>query len=203
MTTPDNRVYIFWDNSNIYHPARYAAGKFRETAVEYSVRIHFENLYGVARAGREVEAAYCVGSVPPELGQVWDKLEVLGIDVETFERGAGSGKEQAVDQALQVQMLRTAVDVVPPCVAVLLTGDGAGYDEGVGFYRDLERMHKLGWGVEVLSWENACNHAMKEWAQRVGVFVPLERFYKQVTFVQGGRRAEQVSLRGRQRAKPA
>jgi len=37
-------------------------------------------------------------------------------------------------------MLKRLADVQPPGVAVLLIGDGAGYDTGVGFYADLEHM---------------------------------------------------------------
>ena len=43
-----------------------------------------------------------------------------------------SGKEQGLDQCLQVHMLRAIHDCPTPQVAVLMTGDGAGYDDGVG-----------------------------------------------------------------------
>ncbi|GAB3878070.1 NYN domain-containing protein [Microbispora bryophytorum] len=203
MITPSDQVYLFWDNSNIFVPARYVAnGRFKESSVDRGVRIQFDRLYDLARAGRQVEAAYCVGSVPPELDRVWERLRAVGVDVELFERGAHSHTEQAVDQALQVQMLRALNDVSPPCVAVLLTGDGAGYEQGFGFYADLERMYHRGWGVEVISWEATCSHAMKQWAQEVGVFIPLDNFYRQVTFVEGGRKSEVLSLKGRRRAQP-
>ena len=28
-----------------------------------------------------------------------------------------------------------------------MTGDGAGYDDGVGFHADMERMYAAGWGT--------------------------------------------------------
>lgn len=202
MVAPENRVYLFWDSSNVFIPAKAAATSMGEAAVAQQVRVQFDNLFELARGGREVQRAYAVGSVPPDLGRVWDRLRHTGLEVETFERGAGSGREQAVDQALQVQMLRTALDVQPPCVAVLLTGDGAGYGEGIGFHADLERLHNLGWGIEVLSWESSCARGLKEWATSNGVFIPLERFYKRVTFVEGGRYSEQYGAKGRQWAKP-
>ncbi|MBF0517985.1 MAG: hypothetical protein HQK97_12905, partial [Nitrospirae bacterium] len=69
----------------------------------------------------------------------------MGIKVETYERGSDSNKEQAVDQALQVHMLRkTIVYNGTPGIAVLLTGDGHGFHDGVGFHADLEIMHKKG-----------------------------------------------------------
>ena len=60
-----------------------------------------------------------------------------GTEVEIFEPGNSSRREQGVDQCLQVHMLRAALDVQPPGVAVLLTGDGAGFDGGTGFHADL------------------------------------------------------------------
>ena len=94
-------VNIFWDNSNIFIGAKAAAHKQSEGYYQTSLRIQFDNLYSLARAGREVNAAYCVGSIPPALQGVWDQIPRLGAQVETYERGAGSNTEQAVDQALQ------------------------------------------------------------------------------------------------------
>ena len=67
-------------------------------------------------------------------------------------------------------------------IVALLTGDGAGYAEGRGFHRTLERMHKRGWRVEVLSWAHSCNRGMRRWAEANGVFVPLDDHYEAVTF---------------------
>jgi hypothetical protein len=63
-------------------------------------------------------------------------------------------------------------------------------------------MHKHSWGVEVLSWNSACNRGLKEWAKAAGVYVPLDTFYESVTFIEGGRRAQPVSLTQRQYAHP-
>ena len=196
------KVHIFWDNSNIFIPAKSAATKREKGFAETAVRIQFDNLIKVARAGRDLASAMCVGSVPPDLRKVWERLEAsTGIKPELYERGATSRKEQGVDQCLQVHMLRAVTDYRPE-VAVLLTGDGAGYEEGTGYRADLERMHKHGWGVEVLSWNSACNQGLKEWAQAVGVYIALDSFYESVTFIEGGRRAQPVSLIHRQYAQP-
>ena len=195
-------VHIFWDNSNIFIPARYAAARRDGTLQELLVRIQFDNLYNLARAGRPVSSAICVGSVPPELDAVWQRLRAVGVEVELYERGEESGREQGVDQCLQVHMLRRLVDTDTPGVAVLLTGDGAGYLDGVGFYADLERMEQHGWGIEVISWDNACNRKLKQWASQAGVYVPLETFYPSVTFIEGGRRSTPLSLRARRTSQP-
>jgi hypothetical protein len=195
-------LHIFWDNSNIFIPAQYMAGRRDGVLQQGHVRIQFDNLYDLAKAGRPVSSAICVGSVPPELEAVWTRLRAVGVDVELYERGAATGGEQGVDQCLQVHMLRRLADAEAPGIAVLLTGDGAGYDTGVGFHSDLERMARAGWGIEVLSWDSACRRALKEWAAQAGVYVPLETFYPSVTFIEGGRRSIPISLRQRRTATP-
>jgi hypothetical protein len=115
---------------------------------------------------------------------------------------AGTGSEQAVDQALQVHMLRALADHEEPQVAVLVTGDGAGYDTGAGFHADLERMARRGWGIEVMAWDLSCNRRLREWAEENGCFVPLEEHYDAITFVQGGRHSAALNLTRRPVSRP-
>ena len=71
------------------------------------------------------------------------------------------------DRLLQLRMLEDALDYNgDPAVVVLLTGDGAGYLEGAGFHSTLERMHKRGWRIEILSWAHSCNQRMRRWRKR-------------------------------------
>lgn len=198
MNTTDS-VHIFWDNSNIFIPAQSVSADKDGAYAVSRLRIHFENLFRLAHAGRRVASAKCVGSGAPA---VWQRLSALGLSSEFFERGGASGREQGVDQCLQVHMLRAAADAATPGVAVLLTGDGAGYEEGRGYHADIERLHRQGWGVEVLSWQGACSRALREWASEVGVFVPLDSYFQSITFVEGGRVALPISLVHRHRAKP-
>lgn len=195
-------VYIFWDNSNVFISAKGIALQ-RDGVLEYpNVRIHFENLYKLASGGRRVKKAVAVGSVPPELKEVWRRLEGAGVTIELYERGAASGTEQGTDQCLQVHMLRAIADEDKPQVAVVLTGDGAGYGTGTGFWADLERMYRKGWGVEVISWDAACNKGLKSWAQKNGVYVELEKHYEAVTFIYGGRSNGPLTLKHRPFAMP-
>lgn len=197
-----DKVIIFWDNSNIFIPAGYVAKDKDGALLQKAVRIQFDNLYELARAGRQVVRAICVGSVPPELEHVWQKLRATGVEVELYERGKGTGKEQGVDQCLQVHMLRALADATEPVTAALLTGDGAGYSDGIGFHADLERMQKKGWGIEVLSWDCACNKKLKAWARAAGVYVRLEDYYDAITFVQKGRTVKTLNMKHRRRAAP-
>jgi hypothetical protein len=195
-------VYIFMDNANIFIPAQEIAASREDGSASREVRIQFDRLYELARASRQVKSALCVGSVPPEMDAVWVKLRTSGVNVELFERGEDSRSEQGVDQCLQVHMLRALVDVEIPGVVVLLTGDGAGYWDGVGFHADLERMKRKGWGVEVLSWEASCNKRLKAWAEQVGVFIRLEDHYNSVTFRKGIRNSVPLSLKQRKLSTP-
>jgi hypothetical protein len=179
------KCFVFWDNSNIFISAKTVAAEREGGDAAYQVRIQFDNLLQLGRGDRELEYAIAVGSVPPPLRHVWNRMEQTGIQVELFERGSLSSREQAVDQALQTHMLRKAIDYNgSPGVAVMLTGDGAGFLDGVGFHADLERMQKKGWGVEVLAWERTCNPRLKNWANRIGIFVSLEEYYNSITFTE-------------------
>ena len=172
-----NRVFIYWDNSNIFISAQYVAVEREGDAVRYRVRVHFRNLLELARSKRPIERAIAVGSIPPELRHVWNRLENEGVTVQLLERG--------VDQTLQTAMLRDAFDYNgSPGIVVMLTGDGSGFDDGVGFHADLERMCRRNWRVEVLSWRHSCNRRMREWAERNGTFIALDDFYDSVTFLE-------------------
>ena len=179
------KVFVYWDNSNIFISAQQVAGEREGDAVRYRVRLHFSHLLDLACAGREIEHAIAVGSIPPELRHVWNRLENEGFTVQLLERGALQGREQGVDQALQTAMLRDAFDYNgDPGIAVLLTGDGSGFADGVGFHADLERMQRRGWRIEVLSWRHSCNRQMREWAEENGMFIALDDFYDSVTFLE-------------------
>ena len=191
------RVFVYWDNSNIFHEAQRLAEERREgPGARYRVRIHFDNVLRLAHADRPLEKALAAGSVPPEMRQLWNRLESQGVEVHLFDRGsAGRGEQEMPDRMLQLQMLRDASDHNgDPGVVTLLTGDGAGYLEGAGFHSDLERMHKRGWRVEILSWAHATNQRMRRWAEANGVFVALDDFYEAITFMEPSRPGHELAL---------
>ena len=180
-----DRVFVYWDNSNIFLEAQRLADEREGTpGARHLVRIHFDGLLRLAQAGRPLAKAVAAGSVPPELRQLWNRMEGQGVDVRLFDRGERYRDEQEVpDRWLQLRMLEDALDNNgEPGVVALLTGDGAGYAEGQGFHSTLERMHKRGWRVEVLSWRHSCNQGMRRWAEVHGVFVALDDHYDGITF---------------------
>ena len=183
-------VFIYWDNSNIFYEAqRLAEERSEGPGARYRVRVNFDNMLRLARADRPVEKAIAAGSVPPEMRQLWNRMESSGIEVRLFDRGDPErGEQNMPDRVLQLRMLEDALDHNGnPGTVVLLTGDGAGYLEGAGFHSTLERMHKRGWRVEILSWAHSCNQRMRSWAEENGVFVALDDFYEAVTYMEPSR----------------
>ena len=183
-------VFVYWDNSNIFHEAqRMAEERGDGPDARYRVRIHFEHLLRLAHADRPLRRALVAGSIPPEVRQLWNRLESEGIDVHLFDRGAsGRGEQEVPDRVLQQRMLEDGWDHNgDPGIVALLTGDGAGYAEGSGFHSTLERMHGRGWRVEILSWARATNQRMRRWAEDNGIFVALDDHYDAITFMEPSR----------------
>lgn len=181
-----DKVFIYWDNSNIFYEAqRFAEDRDEGPGARWRVRINFDNMLRLAHADRVVEKAVAVGSVPPEMEQLWNRMENKGIEVRFFDRGSvNRGEQEMPDRILQLQMLEDGFDHNgDPGIVVLLTGDGAGYHKGAGFHRTIERLHGRGWKVEILSWRHACNRRMREWAENEGVFIALDDYYEAITFM--------------------
>ncbi len=187
-----DKVFIYWNNSNIFIEAQRLAEEREEGPdARFRVRIHFDNLMRLAHADRPVEKAFAVGSAPPEMEQLWNRMESNGIKVELFDRGnSRRGEQEMPDRLLQLRMLQDALDYDgDPGTVVLLKGDGAGYTEGAGFQSELERMHRRGWQVEILSWAHSCNQRMRRWVEENGAFVALDDFFDSVAFLEPSRSA--------------
>ena len=183
-------VFIYWDNSNIFHEMqRLAEEREQGPDSRYRVRINFDAMLRLAHADRPMERAVAAGSVPPEMRQLWNRMENSGVEVKLFDLGIPErGEQEMPDRLLQLRMLEDALDYNgDPGITVLLTGDGAGYLEGAGFHSTLELMHRGGWRVEILSWAQYCNQRMRLWAEENGVFIPLDTFYESVTYMEPSR----------------
>lgn len=180
-------MYLFWDNSNIHYSGLNEVCPMIEVGANtYQYRTHFKNLFELVRGGRTMEAAYVAGSVPPPSDSLWAYIEKLGIDLTLLNKTADGKEQESVDMSLQSMLLRTIIDN-PPSTIAILTGDGAGDLLGKGFLADLKRAKKLGWNIEVYAWETSCNRYLREYAEKEGKFIGLEKYYYSITFMQGGR----------------
>ena len=110
-------------------------------------------------------------------------VEQTGALLDLYEQH-GHGEQEVPDAKLQLTMMCDANDYRKSLgTAVLLTGDGAGYSDRVGFHTTLERMFNHGWKVEVVVWEDSCNSGMKRWGVfKHGIFFSLDKFYVSITF---------------------
>ncbi len=124
------------------------------TQMKELFRTDFNNLFDLVKNGREVEAAYLSGSIPPPNNGIWTYLASMGIQLQLLNKTAEGTEQESVDMSLQTMMLRTAIDNNDsPSTIAVLTGDGAGKQLGEGFLTDLQRIKKMGWEIEVYAWE--------------------------------------------------
>ena len=180
-------MFLFWDNSNIHYSGLNTVCPMIEVGANaYQYRTHFRNLFELVRAGRKMEEAYVAGSVPPPSDALWAYIKQLGVNLTLLNRTADGKEQESVDMSLQSMLLRAVIDYKPSTIAVL-TGDGAGNMLGKGFLSDLQRAKKVGWDIEVYAWETTCNRYLREYAEREGKFIGLEKYYYSITFMQGGR----------------
>ncbi len=186
ITMGKNAINVFWDNSNIWLVGKVVCG-IKEPGDEFGFRIHLANLFNYVCGGRDITYAYVAGSVPPPSDGIWKRFQALRIKVEKQQRGL-DGKEVAVDEAIQLAIANRIIDLLPKTeTIVLLTGDGAGFNQGRGFISALERAVKMGFNIEVVSWDAGVNRNLKRFAQTKGIYTSLEPGYENITFINNKR----------------
>ena len=179
-------ISVFWDNSNIWLVGRNVCAT-REPGDEDDFRIHFANLFDFVINSRQVNFAYVAGSIPPSTDPLWKRFGDLGIRVQKQERGQLTGKEVAVDESIQLQMATHILENTTPSEMILLTGDGAGYNDGKGFIKMLELAKNHNWKIEVVSWDQGCNRYLRTFATQNGTYRSLEPVYDKVSFINNKR----------------
>ena len=184
-------MYIFWDNSNIHYAGlNHVLPTMEPLAQRELYRTHFSNLLNLVTSGRQVEDIFFAGSVPPKDDSLWKSIENLGITPSLLPRSISDGEADTTDHVLQLALLRLAFDSPEPKTVALLTGDGAGINDGQGFLADAKRIAQRGWTFEVYSWDIACHKLLKEFAENEGKYIKLEDYYEYITFIKNGRRVK-------------
>lgn len=190
------KVHVFWDNSNIHYAGlNHVMRIFEPDETPELFRTYFRGVLELACRNREIGELYLAGSIPPKSDSLWEYIRSLNVKVETLER-TSENKENANDVSIQAAMLRTAVDNIgSKDTIVIVTGDGAGSYLGTGFLADLKRVHeKMGFNIEVISWDICCNGYLRAYAEENGVYVKLEEHYYEVTYIKGKRKAVSVKF---------
>ena len=156
-----DQVFVYWDNSNVFHEAQRLAEEREGTpGARYLVRIHFENLLRLAEAARPLAKAVAAGSVPPEMRQLWNRMENRGVQMRLFDRDEKDQGRTGSAGSLVAAMhagRRPGQQRRPGHRRPAHRRRRGLLPRGRGFHRTLERMHGRGWRVEVLSWAHSCN----------------------------------------------
>ncbi len=186
---------VFLDLSNIFYGAQDSVPR-RSTL--QGVRLQYDALLRLALAGHPLEQAVAVATQRGANGAALDAAAHAGFRVLRSEPGAVSGREQNVDELLQLEMYRAARR--SPARAVLLMGDGHAGNEATpsGFVPAVEALAESGARIELLAWQQSCSRALTQSVEAVGGVVNfLDAFASAVTFEQHGRCAMPLNLRRR------
>lgn len=188
-------MYIVWDNSNIHYAGLDHVRPLIEPTVPKELyRTYFEGVLDLVKGERKVDDVYFCGSNPPQKGDnLWNAVSALGIEPKIIPRSLSEGEADTTDRELQVAILHLFFDHPVPDTIALLTGDGAGIHEGMGFLADSKRLFERGWRFEVFSWGIACHSELRDFGLANGKYVKLEDYYYNITFIKGGRRPVPIS----------
>ena len=187
-------VYFFLDFWNITISAAHLAASHGDGIYnDHRVRLSCPNLRALVERDRRWGAGYAAAAVSNPCAGLCKQMRQVGIDLEVSECGVRSGREQNVDERIQLEMYRLQAHSVPRGIVVLATGDGAGSAEGRGFLPVLQQLSESGFDIEVMSWEHSFHGKLRDWAESHGRAIVLDPFYKDLTFIDGGRNASSVN----------
>ena len=146
---------ILVDNSNIFIEGQKASAVRKGQQVlpdgrrpqDPSWRIDFAKLLAFMADGRNIHAAFLVGSRPPPKDSVWEMAKSGGFEVITHDRDYHN-KEKAVDTELVAQ--GTLAIAMGPETGVLVLGSG-----DRDFIPLVNIAHKRGWTVEMVAFASS------------------------------------------------
>lgn len=185
--------HVFIDNSNVFGGAQSMSGRVEKHVPWPALRVHFRNLALLVEGGQQVGLRVLAGSVPPGNDDLWNYARDMRYETNLLrkvEKDDGRWGEQGVDELLHLKIANLLLDAEEPQALVLVTGDGRVSQFGTGFGLQAARALKRGWQVEIWSWTSALSPTF---GKLTGLFVgkirihPLDKFFRSITFVKGGR----------------
>lgn len=191
-------VFIYWDISNILHGAQRFAEAYDDTPdARQLVQINCDALLKLAYVNRPIEKAIAAGSARNQKKQrhLEHCLEAMGVQARIYDRRPLGGTEQQKPDDYLLECMEEDYNnyTDDPGIVVLLTGDGAGHREEMGFYAILGMMHEQGWRIELLSWTHSCHQGMRQWVDDNGYFIPLDKYYEAITFIEPSRLGQKIA----------
>jgi hypothetical protein len=190
---PGVAAALFVDYSNIVRGLHRAAEIRWERA---TARLDFRQLRRLLAAGRTASRALIVADAETPGGARRAMVEA-GFEVIERERGRLSGTEQANDETLQVRIYET-LSGIEQGVLVLATGDGAGSAHGRGFIPALGMARAHGWALELASWDDSTNGALRRFVlEHAGQTIALDDYYYGISEAPPLRWASTIPLRHR------
>jgi uncharacterized LabA/DUF88 family protein len=159
---------ILVDNSNVYMEGQKCSAERKGFATtpeqrrpqDPSWRIDFSKLLARLAEGRNIRAAFLVGSRPPPNDDVWEMAKRSGFEVITHDRDAETKKEKAVDTELVAQGTLVIAQTPAPAVLVIASGDR-------DFLPLVNVAHRLNWTVEMAAFTAGMSNQMAMTVDRV------------------------------------
>jgi len=191
------KVHVIWDNSNIWLGGKDTCEGKEPSVILHSFRIHFDNLYHLVLNNRIAGERYFGGSVPPECEPLWDFVKNLGCQTNLLHR-IEKGGEQAVDEVLHLKMANLLLDINPPEILAVLSGNGHTSDYGTSFPEQIKRALQRNWQIEIYSWECSMSHKiydsiLNQYPTKAK-YIKLDDYYYSLTFIK--EKAYQYSIKG-------
>ena len=183
-------IYVYVDGSNIFYCGRQHADAQRQED-PHNFRLHVGNLWKAVAMNRVVkQVVWCMSTPDGQPNTLANHIQDAIRSEPLITPQFGGREFQIVDYAIQSKMLRTVVKHSDsPGKIVLCTGDGAGLHGASGFLYDLKLAVSKDWDIEVVAWRTYCNKRLRAFAEREGVFLPIEDIYCQISYINGGRNA--------------
>ncbi|KAK1830519.1 hypothetical protein QBC39DRAFT_260794 [Podospora conica] len=167
---PASNIHIFVDLSNIVIGFYDALKRNRNLPAEKRIKapgFSFENFHTVLSRGRRVEKSVVAGSRTSgtqKTPEYMRQAESLGYEMNIMRRltkEKNSKSEQGVDELLHLKILQCPYDHDVGTI-VLATGDAAEAEFSDGFKKNVERVLKCGWNLELYGWSHTMSSAWRD-----------------------------------------
>lgn len=87
-------IHVFWDNSNIFIPAKYIADKRDGLHAFRAVRVSFVSLFDLARAGRTVRKGFALDLCHPSYRECGTAFVILVLRLNCLSEGRTRGRSK-------------------------------------------------------------------------------------------------------------